>query len=112
VALKDKLNEIILQIEHELRARIYLESEGKYIEAKRIHERTNFDLEMIKSWGIAVELRIIHDFLTVGIQKGLDAFCLLDYFPSDYLMFIDESHATIPQLRVCGVVIEAVRSIW
>jgi excinuclease ABC subunit B len=98
VALKDKLNEIILQIEHELRARIYLESEGKYIEAKRIHERTNFDLEMIRELGYCSGIENYSRFFD-GRDPGTRPFCLLDYFPSDYLMFIDESHATIPQLR-------------
>ena len=99
VAPKDKLNEIILQIEHELKEHeSYLESEGKYIEAKRIHERTNFDLEMIRELGYCSGIENYSRFFD-GRDPGTRPFCLLDYFPSDYLMFIDESHATIPQLR-------------
>ncbi|HMT76627.1 MAG: excinuclease ABC subunit UvrB [Bacteroidetes bacterium] len=99
VAPKDKLNEIILQIEHELKEHeSYLESEGKYIEAKRIHERTNFDLEMVRELGYCSGIENYSRFFD-GRDPGTRPFCLLDYFPSDYLMFIDESHATIPQLR-------------
>ena len=110
VAPKDKLNEIILQIEHELKEHeSYLESEGKYIEAKRIHERTNFDLEMIRELGYCSGIENYSRFLMV--ESGDSPFCLLDYFP-DYLMFIDESYATIPQLRGMWGGDQTMESIW
>ena len=76
----------------------YFESEGKSSEARRIDERTNFDLEMIKELGYCQGVENYSRFFD-GRNQGDRPFCLLDYFPPDYLMFIDESHATIPQIR-------------
>ena len=99
VAPKDKINGILRSIEHELKEHeTYLESEGKYIEAKRIHERTNFDIEMIKELGYCSGIENYSRFFD-GREPGTRPFCLLDYFPDDYLMIIDESHVTLPQLR-------------
>ncbi len=99
VAPKDKLHEIIRTIEHELQEHeSYLETENKFLEAKRIHERTQFDLEMIKELGYCSGIENYSRFFD-GREPGARPFCLLDYFPDDYLMMIDESHATIPQLR-------------
>lgn len=99
VAPKDKMNEILYSIEHELKEHeAYLESEAKYVEAKRIHERTHFDLEMIRELGYCSGIENYSRFFD-GREPGTRPFCLLDYFPDDYVMFIDESHATIPQLR-------------
>lgn len=99
VAPKDKLQEIIRTIEHELQEHeSYLETENKFLEAKRIHERTQFDLEMIKELGYCSGIENYSRFFD-GREPGARPFCLLDYFPDDYLMLIDESHATIPQIR-------------
>lgn len=99
VAPKDRLNDIIRVIEHEMREHVtYLESEQKYIEAKRIQERTQFDLEMIRELGYCSGIENYSRFFD-GRDPGTRPFCLLDYFPDDYVMFIDESHATIPQIR-------------
>lgn len=96
---KDRVNEIIRQIEDELYAQEqYFRKEFKESEAKRIHERTQFDLEMIKELGYCSGIENYSRFFD-GRQPGTRPFCLLDYFPDDYIMFIDESHVTIPQLR-------------
>ena len=76
----------------------YFEREGKLIEARRIHERTNFDLEMMKELGYCSGVENYSRFFD-GRAPGTRPFCLLDYFPDDFLMVIDESHVTIPQVR-------------
>lgn len=73
-------------------------AEGKLLEAKRLEERTNFDLEMIRELGYCSGIENYSRYLD-GRLPGTRPFCLLDYFPDDYLMVIDESHATIPQVR-------------
>lgn len=99
VAPRDRINDIIRQIEDELYAQEqYFRKEFKESEAKRIHERTQFDLEMIKELGYCSGIENYSRFFD-GRQPGTRPFCLLDYFPDDYLMVIDESHVTIPQLR-------------
>ncbi len=99
VAPKDRLNEIIKEIEDELREHeIFFEKEGRYLEAKRIRERTTFDLEMIRELGYCNGIENYSRFFD-GRNPGTRPFCLLDYFPDDYLMVIDESHVTVPQVR-------------
>lgn len=99
VAKKDKLQEIIRAIEDELhRHEKFFESEGRFLEAKRIKERVNFDLEMIRELGYCNGIENYSRFFD-GRQPGTRPFCLLDYFPDDFLMVIDESHVTIPQVR-------------
>ncbi len=99
VAPKHRINEILKEIENEMHAQVkYFEREGRYQEAKRILERTQFDLEMIKELGYCTGIENYSRFFD-GRVPGTRPFCLLDYFPDDYLMFLDESHATIPQLR-------------
>jgi excinuclease ABC subunit B len=99
VAPRERLNEIIRSIEDELYAQEqYFRKEFKESEAKRIHERTQFDLEMIKELGYCSGIENYSRFFD-GRQPGTRPFCLLDYFPDDYLLVIDESHVTIPQLR-------------
>ena len=99
IAPRDKLNGIIRDIEDELYAQErYFEREGKLEEAKRIHERTQFDLEMLKELGYCSGVENYSRFFD-GRQPGTRPFCLLDYFPDDYLMMIDESHVTVPQIR-------------
>ena len=99
VAPRERIHQIIRDIQDELYAHVkYFESEGKSSEARRIDERTNFDLEMIKELGYCQGVENYSRFFD-GRNQGDRPFCLLDYFPPDYMMFIDESHATIPQIR-------------
>jgi len=99
VAPKDRLNGIIHQIEDELYSQErYFEREQRLLEAKRIHERVSFDLEMMKELGYCNGIENYSRFFDRR-KPGTRPFCLLDYFPDDYLMIIDESHVTIPQVR-------------
>jgi excinuclease ABC subunit B len=99
VAPKDRLKTIIREIEDELfKQEEYFTRENRIIEARRIHERTTLDLEMIRELGYCTGVENYSRFFD-GRQPGTRPFCLLDYFPDDYLMVIDESHVTIPQLR-------------
>ena len=99
VAPKERLNNIIGQIEDELyEQERYFEREGRLLEAKRIHERTSFDLEMMKELGYCNGVENYSRFFDRR-KPGTRPFCLLDYFPDDYLMIIDESHVTVPQVR-------------
>ncbi|MFM2393807.1 MAG: hypothetical protein RLZZ546_1789 [Bacteroidota bacterium] len=99
VAPKDRLKAIIRMIEDELvEHEKFFTFEKRYIEAKRIKERTNFDLEMIRELGYCNGIENYSRFFD-GRKMGTRPFCLLDYFPDDFLMIIDESHVTIPQVR-------------
>ncbi len=99
VAPKDRIHEIIRAIQDEVYEQVqYFKREGKYLEAKRIEERTNFDMEMIKELGYCSGIENYSRFFDRR-KMGDRPFCLLDYFPDDYLMFVDESHATMPQIR-------------
>ncbi len=99
VAPKERLGGIIHQIQDELYDQErYFEREGRLLEAKRIHERVEFDLEMMKELGYCNGIENYSRFFDRR-KPGTRPFCLLDYFPDDYLMIIDESHVTIPQVR-------------
>lgn len=99
VAPRERLKYIIRDIEDELHEHEkFFQSEGRHLEAKRIHERVNFDLEMIRELGYCSGVENYSRFFD-GRPQGTRPFCLLDYFPEDYLMVIDESHATLPQVR-------------
>ena len=99
IAPKEKMNQIIRDIQDELYGQHqYFEKEGKVLEAHRIKERTTFDIEMIKELGYCNGIENYSRFFD-GRQPGTRPFCLLDYFPDDFLMIIDESHVTIPQVR-------------
>lgn len=76
----------------------YFKETGKHLEAKRLEERTNFDLEMIRELGYCSGIENYSRYLD-GREPGTRPFCLLDYFPNDYLMVVDESHVTIPQVH-------------
>ncbi|MCL5246041.1 excinuclease ABC subunit UvrB [Cellulophaga sp. 20_2_10] len=76
----------------------YFKEIGKHLEAKRLEERTTFDLEMIRELGYCSGIENYSRYLD-GREPGTRPFCLLDYFPDDYLMVIDESHVTIPQVH-------------
>ncbi|WP_019038828.1 excinuclease ABC subunit UvrB [Psychroflexus tropicus] len=98
VTSPEVLNSAIDQIAIDLGKQIeYFKEIGKPLEAKRIEERTNFDLEMIKELGYCSGIENYSRYLD-GRQPGTRPFCLLDYFPEDYLMIVDESHVTIPQV--------------
>ncbi|MFM8450367.1 MAG: helicase-related protein, partial [Haliscomenobacter sp.] len=99
IAPKERMAQIIRDIQDELYAHEkYFEREGRLLEARRIHERTNFDLEMMKELGYCSGVENYSRFFD-GRAPGTRPFCLLDYFPDDYLLVVDESHVTIPQVR-------------
>jgi excinuclease ABC subunit B len=99
VTSKEKMKEAVRGIRKELKERIaFFESEGKLIEAQRIRERTNFDLEMMEELGYCAGIENYSRYLD-GRKQGEPPFVLLNYFPEDYLLFIDESHVTVPQLN-------------
>ena len=99
VTSKDVLQNAIHSIQDDLVKQIdYFKEIGKPLEAKRLEERTNFDLEMIRELGYCSGIENYSRYLD-GREPGTRPFCLLDYFPDDYLMVIDESHVTIPQVH-------------
>ncbi|MBR3162766.1 MAG: excinuclease ABC subunit UvrB [Clostridia bacterium] len=99
VTTKDKMDRALVTIEEELEERIkYFKSQNKLIEAQRIEERTNFDLEMMKETGFCQGIENYSRHIS-GREPGSPPFTLFDYFPKDFLLLIDESHATIPQVR-------------
>ena len=99
IAPKDRMPQIINAIQDELHhQKTYFEREGRLIEAQRISERTNFDLEMIRELGYCNGVENYSRYFD-GRAPGTRGFCLLDYFPDDYLMLVDESHQTVPQVR-------------
>lgn len=99
VTSKEKTHEAIRQIQLDLAERVaYFESIGKPYEAKRIYERVTYDMEMIKEVGYCSGIENYSRYFD-GRAPGSRPFCLLDYFPKDYLMVIDESHVTVPQIR-------------
>ena len=99
IAPKERLKSIINSIQDELHEQEkYFERESRLIEARRISERTNFDLEMMKELGYCTGVENYSRFFD-GREPGTRPFCLLDYFPDDYIMFVDESHVTLPQVR-------------
>jgi len=99
VAPRDRMKGILHKIEDELQDHIkFFEAEGRYLEANRIKERVTFDLEMMRELGYCNGIENYSRFFD-GRRQGTRPFCLLDYFPDDYLMMIDESHVTVPQVR-------------
>ena len=99
VTTSEKMERAIKSIEEEMKQRVeYFKSQGKLIEAQRIEERTNFDLEMMKETGFCQGIENYSRHIS-GRAPGSAPFTLFDYFPKDFLLLIDESHATIPQVR-------------
>ncbi|MEW2921468.1 excinuclease ABC subunit UvrB [Muricauda sp. ANG21] len=99
VTSPDVLQNAIREIQDDLVKQIdYFKEIGRPLEAKRLEERTNFDLEMIRELGYCSGIENYSRYLD-GREPGTRPFCLLDYFPDDYLMVIDESHVTIPQVH-------------
>ncbi|MBK7558212.1 MAG: excinuclease ABC subunit UvrB [Chitinophagaceae bacterium] len=98
VAPKDVLQQVIHEIQDEVAAQeLYYKNSGKYIEAQRISERVNYDLEMIRELGYCSGIENYSRFFDRR-RPGTRPFCLLDYFPKDFICIIDESHQTIPQV--------------
>ncbi len=99
VVEKDKMEKAIKNIEAELEERVrYFKSEDKLIEAQRIAERTNFDIEMMRETGFCSGIENYSRHLS-GLEAGMPPYTLMDYFPDDFLIIVDESHITIPQVR-------------
>ena len=99
VTTKDKMERAIKTIEEELKERVkYFKDNNKLIEAQRIEERTRFDIEMMKETGFCQGIENYSRHIS-GREAGSPPFTLFDYFPKDFLLLIDESHATIPQVR-------------
>ncbi len=99
VTTSDKMERAIQTIEAEMEEQVkYFKENGKLIEAQRIEERTNFDIEMMKETGFCQGIENYSRHIS-GREAGSPPFTLFDYFPDDFLLLIDESHATIPQVR-------------
>ena len=98
VVSKEDLERAVKGIEEELEEQVkYFKSEGKLLEAQRISERTNFDIEMMRETGFCSGIENYSRHLT-GSEAGQPPLTLLDYFPDDFIMMIDESHKTVPQV--------------
>ncbi|MGN1166047.1 MAG: excinuclease ABC subunit UvrB, partial [Lachnospiraceae bacterium] len=98
VVSKERMEVAIRAIEEELEEQIrYFKGEGKLLEAQRISERTNFDIEMMRETGFCSGIENYSRHLT-GLEPGQSPHTLIDYFPDDFIMMIDESHMTIPQV--------------
>jgi excinuclease ABC subunit B len=99
VTSPDVLQNAIWEIQQDLVKQVdYFKETGKHLEAKRLEERTNFDLEMIRELGYCSGIENYSRYLD-GRQAGTRPFCLLDYFPKDFLMVVDESHVTLSQVH-------------
>ncbi len=99
VTTQDRINKAIYEIQEDLSKQVaYFENQGKPMEAKRISERVNFDMEMIKELGYCSGIENYSRYFD-GRKPGSRPFCLLDYFPKDFITIIDESHVTLPQVR-------------
>ena len=99
VTTKNKMEKALVTIEQEMEEQVkYFKERNKLIEAQRIEERTNFDMEMMKETGFCSGIENYSRHIS-GRPKGSPPYTLFDYFPKDFLLLIDESHATIPQVR-------------
>tara|TARA_B100001758_G_scaffold247574_1_gene265997 strand:+ start:24664 stop:26652 length:1989 start_codon:yes stop_codon:yes gene_type:complete len=99
IASKDKIYNAISEIQEDLKKQVdYFQSIGLKTEGKRLYERTNFDIEMIKEIGYCSGIENYSRYFD-GRNEGSRPFCLLDYFPNDFITVIDESHVTLPQVR-------------
>ena len=99
VVAPEKIAKACDDIEKELKERVkYFKSEDKLLEAQRISERTNFDIEMLRETGFCSGIENYSRHLS-GMKEGEPPYCLMDFFKDDYLIIVDESHITIPQIR-------------
>ena len=95
----EQIKKAAIHIEEELEERVtYFKSEDKLLEAQRISERTNFDMEMLKETGFCSGIENYSRHLS-GLEPGQAPYTLMDYFGDDYLIIVDESHKTVPQIR-------------
>jgi len=98
IAPKDRMQQILIEIQDEMALQVeYFKNSGKFIEAQRLSERVNYDVEMIRELGYCNGVENYSRFFDRR-EPGKRPFCLLDYFPKDFLCIIDESHQTIPQV--------------
>lgn len=99
VTPQEKLKDALVKIEDELKARLaFFKSQGKLLEAQRLEQRTRFDIEMLEATGFVKGIENYSRYLT-NREPGEQPATLMDYFPDDYLLLVDESHMTIPQIR-------------
>lgn len=99
VTAPDTMQKAMVFIEEDMKKQVaFFRSQDKVLEAKRLEERVNFDLEMMRELGYCSGIENYSRYFD-GREPGMRPFCLLDYFPKDYVMFIDESHVTLPQVR-------------
>ena len=99
VVPQEKINQAAVEIEKELEERVrYFKGEDKLLEAQRIAERTNFDIEMLRETGFCSGIENYSRYLA-GLEPGQPPYTLMDYFPNEFLIIVDESHITIPQVR-------------
>ena len=99
VTSKERMNDAIFEIQQDMvKQEEFFKSEGKLIEAQRIKERTEYDIEMMKELGYCSGIENYSRYMD-GRKPGARPFCLLDYFPDDFIMMIDESHVTISQIK-------------
>jgi excinuclease ABC subunit B len=99
VTNKDSVQRAIIQIQDDLQKQLaHFEAEGRIYEAKRLNERVNYDMEMMRELGYCSGIENYSRYFD-GRKEGARPFCLLDYFPNDFLMVIDESHVTLPQIH-------------
>ncbi|CAN5603153.1 excinuclease ABC subunit UvrB [soil metagenome] len=99
VTSKDRQQQAIFQIQEDMVKQVdYFKEQGRFLEAKRLEDRVIFDLEMIRELGYCSGIENYSRYFD-GREMGQRPFCLLDYFPDDFLMVIDESHVTVPQIR-------------
>ena len=99
IVSRDKMQEALAEIERELEERLeYFRENGKLLEAQRIEQRTRYDMEMLNEIGFCTGIENYSRILS-GRAPGSSPYTLLDYFPKDFLLFVDESHVTLPQVR-------------
>ncbi len=99
VTPRDRFNSVVMQIGEDMESRkTQFEGEQRFMEAKRLEERVNYDMEMMRELGYCSGIENYSRYFD-GRKPGMRPFCLLDYFPDDYLMVIDESHVSVPQIR-------------
>lgn len=99
IVSRDKMQVALNEIERELQERLeYFRENGKLLEAQRIEQRTNYDMEMLQEIGFCTGIENYSRILS-GREPGSAPFTLLDYFPDDFLLLVDESHVTLPQVR-------------
>lgn len=99
VTTKERINAALSHIENDLQLQVeHFKLAGKHFEAKRIYERVNYDLEMIRELGYCSGIENYSRYFD-GRKPGSRPYCLMDYFPKDFLMVVDESHVTLPQIR-------------